>query len=165
MHKTGLSKPSLTSIYGSSNGGTLIMANINRNPELFGACMADAGIADLIRFPLFTMGRIWQAEYGSPYDPEMFPFLFETSPLHNIVHSKGILPAIFLTHGDHDNRVNLGANSLKYLAEIQTRKKDNPKPFLGKIYPNSGHEEGSKSTKQKMEEALDRLVFCLTFLK
>ena len=165
LHSNKLSKPSLTATYGTSNGGTLIMANVNRNPKLFQACMADVGVSDLIRFPLFTIGRVWQAEYGSPQDPEMTSWLKSVSPLHNVNPDQDVhLPALFITTGDHDTRV-VPAHSLKYLAEVQTQKQKNKNPILGRIYIGAGHEAGSKSTKERVAEAVDRLVFCLLSLK
>ncbi|PWN32663.1 alpha/beta-hydrolase [Meira miltonrushii] len=165
LHRESLSKPSSTATFGTSNGGTLVMATVNRNPELFQACMADVGIADLIRFPLFTIGRIWQSEYGSPTDPKMTQFLHGISPLHNIdpkdVHP---YPALLVTTADNDTRV-IPGHSLKYLAEVQTKKAHNLNPFLGRIYIGAGHEANSRSTKERIEEALDRLTFCSLMLR
>lgn len=165
LHREGLSKPSLTATFGTSNGGTLVMATVNRNPELFQACMADVSIADMIRFPLFTIGRIWQSEYGSPTNPKLTRFLYGISPLHNIdPKEEHLYPALLVTTGDHDTRV-IPGHSLKYLAEIQTKKSKNPNPFLGRIYIGAGHEATSRSTKERIEEALDRLAFCSLMLR
>lgn len=165
LHDKKLSKPSLTATYGTSNGGTLIMATVNRNPELFQACMPDVGISDLIRFPLFTIGRVWQSEYGSPTDPRMTQFLHNISPLHNVnPDGRHTYPALLVTTGDNDTRV-IPGHSLKYLAEVQSKKGQNPNPILGRIYYGAGHEDKSKSTKQRTEEALDRLMFCSLMLR
>lgn len=165
LHHEGFSTPSLTATFGTSNGGTLVMATVNRNPDLFQACIADVGIADLIRFPLFTIGRIWQSEYGSPTNPKMTQFLHGISPLHNIDPKREHLyPALLITTGDNDTRV-IPGHSLKYLAEVQTKKSQNSNPFLGRIYIGAGHEAASRSTKERIEEALDRLTFCSLMLR
>lgn len=54
LHAEGLSTPGLTSIYGTSNGGLLVAASVNRNPELFSAVLCDVGILDLVRFHKFV---------------------------------------------------------------------------------------------------------------
>lgn len=164
LHDQGLSTPSLTAIYGSSNGGLLVLASMNRHPELFGAVLADVAVTDLVRYPLFTLGRLWQSEYGSPSDPAMLPFLHSISPLHNVDSDPAKpYPALLVTTGDHDTRV-IPGHSLKFLAEVQTRKPENKGTFLGRIYANAGHESDSRSTAEKIEEATDRLVFLMTFL-
>lgn len=54
LHGAGLSTPALTTIYGISNGGTLVSACVNRNPELYGTVFCDVGVTDLVRFHKFA---------------------------------------------------------------------------------------------------------------
>ncbi|WWC59320.1 uncharacterized protein I303_101872 [Kwoniella dejecticola CBS 10117] len=168
LQTQGLTSPSLTSIYGSSNGGLLVTAVSNRNPELFNTVFADVAVTDLLRFHKFTLGRMWTGEFGSPEDPKDFPTLYATSPLHNIrPESDTHYPSILVTTADHDTRVVPG-HSLKYLAEAQKKQPSSLKEgrlILGRVYANAGHESSAKSLKQKVEEVADRLVFSLLTVK
>lgn len=54
VQSQGLTTPSLTAIYGSSNGGLLDSAATVRNPELYSVVFADVAITDLIRYHTFV---------------------------------------------------------------------------------------------------------------
>lgn len=54
LHSSGISTPSRTAVYGTSNGGLLVSACVNRHPELFAAALPDVGVHDLTRFHLFV---------------------------------------------------------------------------------------------------------------
>lgn len=140
LHSSRLSTPSLTSIYGISNGGLLVAACANRNPELYGAVFCDVGVLDLTRFHKFvstpqptsnfqrqsqlqeaenqTLGRLWTAEYGDPDNQDHLPVIHASSPYHNIQRNVEY-PAILVTTGDHDTRV-IPGHSLKYIAQLQS---------------------------------------------
>ncbi|OWZ67141.1 hypothetical protein AYX15_01756 [Cryptococcus neoformans] len=165
VQSRGLTTPSLTAIYGSSNGGLLVSAATVRNPELYSVVFADVAITDLIRYHKFTLGRMWMTEYGSPEDPETLAILHANSPLHNVSRDPSVqYPAMLITTGDHDTRVVPG-HSLKLLAELQTLKAKNHGAIIGRVYINAGHEQSTKSTEKKVEEAVDRLVFALDNIK
>ncbi|ODN82203.1 hypothetical protein, variant 1 [Cryptococcus amylolentus CBS 6039] len=115
----GLTTPSLTAIYGSSNGGLLMSASTIRHPELFEVVFVDVALTDLVRYHKFGLGRMWMDEYGSPDDSNDFSILLATSPLHNVNPDPSVeYPAMLITTGDHDNRVMPG-HSLKFIAELQ----------------------------------------------
>ncbi|WVQ83232.1 hypothetical protein IAT38_005371 [Cryptococcus sp. DSM 104549] len=165
LHSEGLTTPALTAIYGSSNGGLLVSATTVRHPELCSVAFADVAITDLVRYHKFTLGRMWVDEYGSPDDPAALPILHATSPLHNVNPDPAVqYPAMLITTADHDTRV-VPAHSLKFLAELQTRKASNKAIILGRVYEDAGHEQSSKPTAQKVEEAVDRLIFALDNMK
>ncbi|WVF69937.1 hypothetical protein IAT40_004722 [Kwoniella sp. CBS 6097] len=168
LQAEGLTTPSLTAIYGSSNGGLLVSACMNRHPELYKTVFADVAVTDLLRFHLFSHGAMWLAEFGSPDDPKDFPILHKTSPLHNIASNK-TYPSVFMTTADKDNRV-IPGHGLKLLAELQDKMpvsnvKHGQGLFLGRIYENTGHEAGAKSLAKKVEETTDRLIFALLTMK
>jgi len=51
---------------------------------LFGACVAEVGVFDMLRFHKFTIGWAWTSELGDPGDPEQYRWLRAYSPLHNV---------------------------------------------------------------------------------
>ncbi|WVQ87070.1 hypothetical protein IAS59_000790 [Cryptococcus gattii] len=158
VQSRGLTTPSLTAIYGSSNGGLLDSAATVRNPELYSVVFADVAITDLIRYHTFTPGQMWMTEYGSSEEPETLAILHATFPLHNIRRDPAIqYPAMLITTSHHDTRV-VPCHSLKLLEELQ-------RAILGRVYINAGHEQPTKSSEKKVEEAVDRLVFALDNIK
>jgi prolyl oligopeptidase len=50
LHSNGLTDPKHTAINGGSNGGTVVAATANQNPDLFGAVVSDVPVTDMLRF-------------------------------------------------------------------------------------------------------------------
>lgn len=144
-------------IGGSSNGGLLIGACMVQRPDLFGACLPNVGVLDMLRFQLFTIGHAWTSDYGKIEDEAMFKYLLAYSPYHNV--KPGVCyPPTMVTTGDHDDRV-VPAHSFKFAAALQAAQScDNP--VLIRIETRAGHGAG-KSTKIQIEEAADRWAFVL----
>ncbi|MBX3394220.1 MAG: S9 family peptidase [Phycisphaerae bacterium] len=144
-------------IGGSSNGGLLIGACMVQRPDLFGACLPNVGVLDMLRFQLFTIGHAWTSDYGKIEDESMFKYLLAYSPYHNV--KPGVCyPPTMVTTGDHDDRV-VPAHSFKFAAALQAAQScDNP--ILIRIETRAGHGAG-KSTKIQIEEAADRWAFVL----
>ena len=142
-------------ISGASNGGTLVGACMTQRPDLFGACLPDVGVLDMLRFHKFTIGWAWVSDYGSPEDPEMFPTLRAYSPLHNI--KPGVeYPATLITTADHDDRV-VPSHSFKFAATLQAAQ-GGKEPILIRIETRAGH-GGGKPTTKLIEEIADMYAF------
>jgi prolyl oligopeptidase len=148
-------RPSKLGIQGGSNGGLLVGACMTQRPDLFGACLPAVGVMDMLRFHLFTVGWGWTSDYGSPDDPEMFPYLRSYSPYHNI--SKGACyPPTLVTTGDTDDRV-VPAHSFKFAAALQHAQScDNP--VMIRIETRAGHGAG-KPTQLRIDETADIYAF------
>ncbi len=143
-------------IQGGSNGGLLVGAVVNQEPDLFSVAFPAVGVMDMLRYQDFTIGRYWAADYGTSADSkEMFEYLYDYSPLHNIEEGLNY-PAIMVTTADHDDRV-VPAHSFKYIATLQNKYKGK-NPVLIRIETKAGH-GGGKPTSKRIQEAADLYSF------
>ncbi|WP_339610469.1 prolyl oligopeptidase family serine peptidase [uncultured Planktosalinus sp.] len=132
-------------VRGASNGGLLVGAVVNQQPELFKVGIPQVGVMDMLRYHTFTAGAGWAYDYGTANDnEEMFQYLRGYSPLHNIQEGK-TYPAIMVTTADHDDRV-VPAHSFKYAAELQS-KNTGDAPKLIRIDVGAGHGAGMPVSK------------------
>jgi prolyl oligopeptidase len=147
-------------IQGGSNGGLLIGACMTQRPDLFGACIPEVGVMDMLRFHQFTAGRYWVDDYGSSDDPEEFKALQKYSPLHNIKPGT-CYPPTLVTTADTDDRV-IPGHSFKFAAALQAAQGcDNP--ILIRIETRAGHGAGTPTTKL-IEELSDEWAFLVRAL-
>lgn len=144
-------------IQGGSNGGLLIGVCMNQRPDLFGACIPEVGVMDMLRFNQFTIGKAWEGDYGSPQDAEGFFNLLRISPYHNLRPNTNY-PATLVTTADTDDRV-VPAHSFKYAAMLQACQAGSA-PTLIRVETAAGHGGGKPITKQ-MEEIRDVYAFIL----
>lgn len=145
-------------IRGGSNGGLLVGATMTQRPDLAKVALPAVGVLDMLRYHTFTAGAGWAYDYGTAEDDaEMFNYLLDYSPLHNI--EEGLeYPATLITTGDHDDRV-VPAHSFKFAAELQ-EKQVGDNPVLIRIETKAGHGAG-KPTKMIIDEAADIFGFTL----
>ena len=141
----GWTRPARLAINGRSNGGLLVGACLTQRPELYGACVPEVGVFDMLRFHKFTIGWAWTQDYGSPDDPAQFETLLAYSPLHAVRSGTPYPPTLVVT-GDHDDRVVPG-HSLKFLAALQAAQGDPAAPVLLRVEVSAGHGAGTPTSK------------------
>lgn len=145
-------------IKGGSNGGLLVGATMTQRPDLIKVALPAVGVLDMLRYHTFTAGAGWAYDYGTSEDDlEMFTYLKDYSPVHNV--RKGVkYPATLITTGDHDDRV-VPAHSFKFAAELQ-EKQTGDNPTLIRIEVNAGHGAGTPVSKT-IEQNVDIFGFTL----
>ena len=147
---TGYTSPDKLGIAGGSNGGLLVGAAMTQRPELFAVAFPAVGVMDMLRYHKFTVGKGWIPEYGSSEDPEMFDYLLNYSPLHNLKDGTRY-PSTMVTTADHDDRV-VPAHSFKFAARLQEAHAGE-NPVLIRIAVDAGHGAGKPISKIIEEQA------------
>ncbi len=142
-------------IMGGSNGGLLVGAVMTQRPELFGACLPEVGVMDMLRYQNFTAGHFWRDEFGTVDDPAEFKALIAYSPYHNIKTETEYPPTMVVT-ADTDDRV-VPMHSFKFGAALQHAQAGDA-PILMRIETRAGHGAGTPTTK-RIEETADLWAF------
>jgi prolyl oligopeptidase len=155
LNETGITTPAQLALHGHSGGGMLVGAVITQRPELFAVALPSAGVMDMLRFHLFTIGRAWIPEIGSPDDADHFDYLLAYSPLHNL-HVGTAYPATLVQTSDHDEIV-VPLHSYKFAAALQHAQAADA-PILLRVQSKAGHGPGRASAAIAAEWA-DRLAF------
>ena len=141
--------PERLAIRGRSNGGLLMGAALTQRPELFRAVYSGVGIYDMVRVERDPNGAFNVTEFGSVRDPSQFRALFAYSPYHH-VRDGVTYPAVLLTTGEHDGRVN-PAHSRKMAARLQAASAPG-RPVLLRVSARSGHGMGSSRSEVIAEQ-------------
>jgi prolyl oligopeptidase len=157
LHAQHWTNPKRLAILGASNGGLLIGAVEEQRPELFAAAVAQVGVMDMLRFREFTVGKGWEADYGSVDNEDEFKALLAYSPYHNVRPNVAYPPTLILT-GDHDDRV-FPAHSFKFAAAMQNAD-PHGNPILIRIDLRAGHGAG-KPLSKRVDEVADSYSFVL----
>ncbi|GAB4322125.1 MAG: prolyl oligopeptidase family serine peptidase [Candidatus Zixiibacteriota bacterium] len=149
--------PKRIAINGGSNGGLLVGACMNQRPDLFGVCVPQVGVMDMLRFHKFTAGRFWTDDYGDVNVKEEFEALYAQSPYHNLKPGTEY-PATLILTADTDDRV-VPAHSIKYAAALQAAQAGDA-PVMIRIETRAGHGAGTPISKW-IEEYADIYAFIL----
>ena len=157
---SGYTSPERLGIQGGSNGGLLVGACMTQRPDLFGACLPEVGVMDMLRFHKFTAGQYWRDEFGDPDKPADFKVLRAYSPYHNIKPQTYFPPTMVIT-ADTDDRVVPG-HSFKFAAALQAANAS-PHPMLLRVESRAGHGAGTP-TKKRIEQAADTWAFLMEHL-
>ncbi|MDO9020673.1 MAG: prolyl oligopeptidase family serine peptidase [Myxococcales bacterium] len=141
--------PERLAIRGRSNGGLLMGAAFTQRPELFRAVYAGVGIYDMLRVERDPNGAFNVTEFGSVRDADQFRALHAYSPYHHVTDGAAY-PAVLLTTGEHDGRVN-PAHSRKMAARLQAASAPG-RPVLLRVSARSGHGMGSSRSEVIAEQ-------------
>jgi len=158
--KTGYTTTAKLGINGGSNGGLLMGAVTTQRPDLFRAVASSVGIYDMLRVELDPNGAFNVTEFGTVADKAQFQALYAYSPLHHVEDGSNY-PAIFMTTGDNDGRVN-PAHSRKMIARLQAAD-PNGRPILLHTSASSGHGIGT-ALAERIEQKTDMWAFFINEL-
>jgi prolyl oligopeptidase len=136
---TGFTVPAHVGITGRSSGAMLAAAAVVARPDLFGACVAEVGMFDPLRYHLFGLGSLMIDEYGTSDDARDFAAMHAYSPYHN-VRPGTEYPAFLLTVHDDDDRVAPGG-AYKFTAALQAAQHGTA-PILLRRRSGAGHHGG-----------------------
>jgi len=153
--KRGYTSPAKLAVEGGSNGGLLMGALMTQRPELVRAVVSHVGIYDMLRVELDPNGQFNVTEFGTVKDLNQFKALYGYSPYHR-VHDGTKYPAVLLTTGENDGRVN-PAQSRKMAARLQAASGSNL-PILFRSTASAGHGIGTALTERIAQQA-DVLAF------
>jgi len=153
--KRGYTTRDKLAVQGGSNGGLLVGAFLTQRPDLARAVVAQVGIYDMLRVELDPNGQFNVPEFGTVANPEQFKAIYAYSPYHR-VRDGAKYPAVLLTTGENDGRVN-PAQSRKMAARLQAASKSDL-PILYRSNASAGHGMGT-ALKDRIAEQADVLAF------
>lgn len=151
----GWTSPARLAIEGGSNGGLLMGAALTRDPGLYRAVVADAGIYDMVRNERTPNGKFNTTEYGSVEDPAQFAAILDYSPYHRVTEGEAYPAVLFLT-GAHDPRVD-PFHSRKMTARLQAATRSGHPVWL-RTSATTGHGIGTPHS-EEIEQQADILAF------
>lgn len=152
-------------IEGISNGGTMMQICSNQRPDLFGCVITRVGAHDLLRYDKFSMGYLFQSDYGATSSKMYFMNLYRLAALLNIPVKCERYAATLILTADHDTRV-APSHSFKLAAHLQDKLggRLTETPFLLRIDIDAGHGDGKSITKL-IDEITDTYTFIQKTLK
>ncbi|GAA4931984.1 prolyl oligopeptidase family serine peptidase [Streptomonospora halophila] len=141
---------------GGSAGGLLVLAAAARRPDLCGAVIASAPLADMARFERLGLGPLWIREFGTAADPQDFAALMSYSPYHRVLADGAAeRPAVLLTGFHGDTRTD-AAHPRKMCAAL-LHHGESERPALLRYERDVGH--GPRAVTKAIELAADAHAF------
>jgi len=144
-------------IMGGSNGGLLVGAGMTQRPDLYDAVVCSYPLLDMVRFHKFMVASFWVPEYGSSEDPEMFEYIRNYSPYHNVEEGVDYPATLFIT-GDGDTRV-APLHARKMTALVQAMN-GGDNPIMLRYHTKAGH-SGGVPIDETINNAVDTYSFLL----
>ena len=159
--ETGRTTPDRLAISGTSAGGLLMGAVLNRRPDLARAVLARVPFVDVMRVMLdpslpLTTGEF--REWGDPRDPAFRDYIAAYSPMENI--APAAYPQILTTAGLNDHQVPYW-QPVKWVAHLRSTATGGP--FLLRINLGAGH-GGAAGRYDLLREIAHDQAFLLTAL-
>ncbi|HEU4409924.1 MAG TPA: prolyl oligopeptidase family serine peptidase [Polyangiaceae bacterium] len=142
-------------VVGGGAGGPLAAAALVETPELFGAAICPAPLADMLRYPKLGAGARLLGDYGDPADPAAFAWLHAYSPYHRAARG-GDYPAVLVTAPGRDELGTAG-HARKFVARLQATGRGD-EPLLLRVGPPVGH-GGEAPLAARLDEEADRWSF------
>jgi prolyl oligopeptidase len=142
-------------IYGGSNGGLLMGAELTQHPGMWKAVASIAGVYDMLRVEETPNGAFNVTEYGTVKDPEQFKALYAYSPYHHVKDGTAYPATLFMT-GANDPRVDPW-HSRKMVARLQAANRGRT-PILLRTSSVTGHGMGS-SLEEVIAQRVDLYAF------
>jgi prolyl oligopeptidase len=155
--KNGYTSPEKHAIWSGSAGGILIGRAITERPDLYAAAIIEVGILNTTRVQFGPNGQDNVYEFGNANDSLEFLYLLEMDAYQSIKKNVNY-PAIYLTAGMNDNRVQVWQPG-KFAAKMQAYNKSD-KPILFSVDFEGGH--GLQADENKVYKQLaDAISFAL----
>jgi prolyl oligopeptidase len=136
LKRQGYADRNHLAIYGASNGGLLMGAELVQHPEAWRAVVSMVGIYDMLKVEDTPNGAFNVTEFGTVKDPAQFKALYAYSPYHHVQNGTAYPAALFMT-GDNDPRVDPW-HSRKMVARLQAANSSRA-PILLRTSGTTGH--------------------------
>jgi prolyl oligopeptidase len=126
-------------ILGGSAGGITVGRALTERPDLFAAVVPAVGMLDFVRLHVMPIGPVNVVEFGDVNKEDEFRGLLAMSSYHHV--KPGVkYPAVLLTHGVNDTRVNVGQSNKMYARLMAAS--TSGKPVLLDLDYDAGHGQG-----------------------
>ncbi len=144
-------------ILGGSAGGITVGRALTERPDLFAAVVPAVGMLDFVRLHVMPIGPVNVVEFGDIRKEDEFRGLLAMSSYHHV--KDGVkYPAVLLTHGVNDTRVNVGQSN-KMAARLMAASTSG-KPVLLDLDYEAGHGQGITKA-QRLQQLANIYAFIL----